>query len=306
MRSELQKVNGQTTMPMTFEDEQPAADAGLRQVLLAGKPTSQRRRRVHMTVTPTIARRWLDCANSNNRPLMETVYTGYACDMIDGRWLDNGDAIRFSREGVLLDGQHRLRACVEAGVSFDTDVIIGLDPASLSTIDTGAVRTAAHIVGFYGVQNATNACALATFLIIHRKHGISRYNNAACKPTKAEVVELARADGRIQVVAGRAVQWGKKLAPPRVLTFCYYLFSEQNETRAEEFFREFHSGTDLQPNNPVYVLRERLIANRTAKAKLPLLEILALFFKAWAAYRDSRPIKVLRWSQNANEPFPEI
>jgi len=58
----------------------------------------------------------------------------------------------------------------------------------------------------------------------------------------------------------------------------------------------------------VYHLRERLLADRRAKAKLPQLEIVALFFKAWLYYRDGRPLRKLFWKTDgpAPEKFPEI
>ena len=92
------------------------------------------------------------------------------------------------------------------------------------------------------------------------------------------------------------------------MTFCYYLFSEQNAAKADRFFEEFSLGADLRGDSPVYHLRERLLANRISKSKLPMLEIIALFFKAWIAYRQGRTVRNLRWRSEgpAPEKFPEI
>jgi hypothetical protein len=92
------------------------------------------------------------------------------------------------------------------------------------------------------------------------------------------------------------------------MTFCYYLFSAQNPGLAETFFSQLEGGTGLTERNPVYLLRERLRTNSVGKAKLPLLEIIALFFKAWIAYRSGKPVKCLRWNNSGANPekFPEI
>jgi hypothetical protein len=77
-------------------------------------------RRMRMMVTPELAKQWLE-ANTHNRPLSEELVIAYMVDMLDGRWQYNGDAIRFDHTGRLIDGQHRLHACIEAGVPFETD-----------------------------------------------------------------------------------------------------------------------------------------------------------------------------------------
>ena len=110
------------------------------------------------------------------------------------------------------------------------------------------------------------------------------------------------------MVAGHAKNMGRTLASPRVMAFCYYLFSAQNPDLAERFFNHLASGAGLSEHSPVYLLRERLRTNSAGKAKLPILEIIALFFKAWIAYRNGKSVKCLRWNNSGANPekFPEI
>jgi hypothetical protein len=83
---------------------------------------------------------------------------------------------------------------------------------------------------------------------------------------------------------------------------------QYNRPLADRFFDELAHGLNLSPDNPVYHLRERLLADRRAKAKLPQLEIVALFFKVWLYYRDGRPLRKLFWKTDgpAPEKFPDI
>ncbi|MBI1955900.1 MAG: hypothetical protein HYS38_05855 [Acidobacteria bacterium] len=117
-----------------------------------------------------------------------------------------------------------------------------------------------------------------------------------------------KAEPRLAQVAGRAANWARKLTAPRIISFCYFVFSEQDPALVERFFTEFSQGINLRSDSPVYHLRERLLANRIAKSKLPDLEIIALFFKAWIAYRDGRAIRNLRWRSEgpAPERFPDV
>lgn len=262
---------------------------------------------MRMMVTPELAKQWLE-SNTHNRPLSEELVIAYMVDMLDGRWQYNGDAIRFDHTGRLIDGQHRLHACAEAGVPFETDVVTGLAPSAMRTIDIGRVRTAGHIAHLEGVENASVACAIAGLAVLHRKYGIERMNDPRYKPTKTEIVEAARTLTGLDPAIVRARMLGGKLAPPRVAGFCYWAFAQQDGTLADRFFDELAHGLNLSQDNPVYHLRERLLSNRRSKAKLPQLELVALFFKAWLAYREGRPIRRLFWKSDGPSPekFPSL
>ncbi|MCC6363120.1 MAG: hypothetical protein IT165_06315 [Bryobacterales bacterium] len=272
-------------------------------LLRATKPV-----RIRIQVTPEMAKQWLETTNIKNRPISEMHWMKIWLDIVEARWRYNGEPISFGSNGALLNGQHRLRACAESETAIDTDVIFGLDPDVMNTIDIGKVRTAANIAHLEGVENATGACAAAHLILLHENGGIQQLGNKQAEPSKTKINERVRTDPRISEVAGRISNMGRGLASPRVLTFCYYLFSAQNQDLTDRFFGQFESGTRLNQDNPVYILRERLRTNSISKAKLPLLEIVALFFKAWIAYRAGKTMKSLRWNNGGNNPekFPEI
>lgn len=272
-------------------------------LLRATKPT-----RIRMLMTPAMAKHWLETTNIKNRPLAEMHWMKIWLDIVEGRWKYNGEPISFGTNGALLNGQHRLKACAESDTAIDTDVIFGLDPDVMSTIDIGKVRTAANIAYLDGVENATTACAAAHLILLHENGGIQQLGNKEMEPSKTKVNERVRTDRRISELAGRAAGMGRGLAPPRVMAFCYYLFSAQDPELAEVFFTRLATGAGLSQYDAVYKLRERLRTNSAGKAKLPLLEIVALFFKAWIAYRDPKPVKCLRWNNSGANPekFPEI
>ena len=272
-------------------------------LLKARKPT-----RMRILVTPAMAKHWLETTNTRNRPIAEMHWMKIWLDIVEGRWKYNGESISFGTNGTLLNGQHRLKACAESDMPIDTDVIFGLDPDVMSTIDIGKVRTAANIAHLEGIENATVACAAAHLILLHENGGIQQLGNKQAEPSKTKVNERVRTDPRISELAGRAAGMGRSLAPPRVMAFCYYLFSAQDPDLAEAFFKRLATGAGLSQYDAVYKLRERLRTNSAGKAKLPLLEIVALFFKAWNAYRNPKPVKCLRWNNSGINPekFPEI
>jgi hypothetical protein len=104
--------------------------------------------------TPALAEAILN-NNRLNRPLREGRVEKYARDMAAGRWRMNAETIKLTREGDLLDGQHRMFAVIEAvnlmpkGKSLPPIpmmVVEGLDAEVMPTIDTGAARTFADVL----------------------------------------------------------------------------------------------------------------------------------------------------------------
>jgi hypothetical protein len=78
-----------------------------------------------------------------------------------GEWRVNGEAIKISRDGKILDGQHRLMAVLEADVAIETLVITGLEPEAQETMDQGRARSLADVFKLRG-EKYHNPLATAT------------------------------------------------------------------------------------------------------------------------------------------------
>jgi hypothetical protein len=70
-----------------------------------------------ISVTPELAAKWLEL-NDHNRGVVTARVDQYAADMRRGEWRVNGEAIKISADGKILDGQHRLLAVLEADVAI--------------------------------------------------------------------------------------------------------------------------------------------------------------------------------------------
>lgn len=114
-------------------------------------------------LTPELARVWLDTMPEYQRSVSKVVVAEYAKDMADGRWVEGtGDAIRFNKQGQMIDGQHRCLAVIESGVSIMVTIIEGLDDEVYLVLDKGRKRTAADSIGG---KNANARAAIAKALI---------------------------------------------------------------------------------------------------------------------------------------------
>lgn len=137
-------------------------------------------------VTPEMALKWL-AANPSNRPVSDPVVRQYAADMKAHRWKTTHQGIAFDRSGDLLDGQHRLRAVIRAGVPVRMLVFRDCDRATFDRLDTGRKRTAADALSIDGTEHARTLAAIARCVI--------RFGFKESGVTDAFVVEFAREHG---------------------------------------------------------------------------------------------------------------
>lgn len=111
------------------------------------------------TVAPEVAASILETRNTNNRPRTPGEVKKLAAHMAAENWKLTGDTIKFSSSGRLLDGQHRLSACVQSGEPFRTHIIFGIDDDAFDFLDAGKKRTPAHVLAIAGYKNAGRLAA---------------------------------------------------------------------------------------------------------------------------------------------------
>lgn len=215
------------------------------------------------TITPSLAKQMLD-GNKNNRPLMNNLVQFYTKQMQTGRWQLNGDTIRLDKNGYVLDGQHRLSACVASGVPLTTYVLRGLDKDVFKTIDCGKGRSPAdflHIEGFgkKGVNLKTLAASAKVVLAFNKETGEYFQDKMRMSPTEL-ICFIDNHTGLINsVLMGQNF---KGISSPAVLGGLHYVFSIVNPEKANEFFDGLLSGEGLSKSNPILTVRNRLLTVR--------------------------------------------
>ena len=83
--------------------------------------------------TPSIAKPVLDEKNILNRKINVANLKEFENDMRNGRWRKNGQTIGFYRNGHLSDGQTRLTAIVNSGVSVPILSVFGIEEPAKKT-----------------------------------------------------------------------------------------------------------------------------------------------------------------------------
>lgn len=240
------------------------------------------------TISPAVAARWLE-RNTSNRPLNNNWIADLSAAMTRGEWMENGEAIKFSNTGALLDGQHRLKAVVRSGVTIKARVEFGLPDAAFITLDRGKKRNLSDALAMQGEEN-THVLAAATALLWAWDNGIEK----ASRATPVQLLEYFEnsCDGLSQSV--RASWRAQRIIQGSIVVALHFRFSKFSRRLADEFMELLGSGENMDKTHPVFVLRERLFADRLSKARLPRNEITAMVINAWNAFASNRPLRVLK------------
>jgi hypothetical protein len=246
-------------------------------------------------ITPVLAAEYLK-ANIKNRPCSPKRVQDLTNAMKRGEWMSNGDAVRFSSDGVLLDGQGRLKACIAAGVSFNTLVVRGLPSESFKTMDIGKKRNASDMLALEGEKN-TNKLARALRVLMMYESGF--FNGAAYTPQQFD--ECFRRHQGLRNWMSYASTASKVTGHvPIVLTICY-LGSLTRPQVAEEFLQLLISGTGLGKGSPVLALRDRLQQDRSATSKMPPSYVTQLVIHAYNAFVKGDTRSILKGNRNTGE-----
>jgi hypothetical protein len=265
---------------------------------------SQERMRMRIeTITPAMATRYLGTMLRNRKVRGRHVDTLVQAITAE-EWQLNGETIKFNIAGELIDGQHRLLAVIKAGKAINSYVITDIVEEGLPTIDVGLKRSPGDIFALQGYANATNLCATLRW-IWRYEHGLMAGYTLSPTIQVLQDVMVAHPEAKNSLSTGSLTA---RFMTRSLGSALHCLFSERDATLADGFFLGIREGTDYVKDNPLYLLRQRLIANSQAKARLPDYEVAALTIKAFTCLRQGMKLRFLRWRNVGATPeeFPII
>jgi hypothetical protein len=125
-----------------------------------------------ITVTPSLARWILDNMGGRNRDIVKATVDRYAEAMKKPNgWRVTGQGLIFNRAGKLDDGQHRLSACIQAEVPFQTFVVFGMEEDIFKYLDDNKPRRGSDIFKINGVPLYEPTANAMRWLMVLRSEG---------------------------------------------------------------------------------------------------------------------------------------
>ena len=239
----------------------------------------------------------------DNRPISRAYVSRYARDMVEGNWKMNADPIRVTKEGRIIDGQHRLHTVVLSNAAVDTLVAYNLPFEVFDTIDCGNKRTAGHVLSIKGEKHYNHLSAACRLLLKYDKGDFLMQDN---RITSLDIQQVLDKHPGIRESVEFSASRYTKLLSIGMCAAMHYIFSNIDPEAADKFINSLTIGEGLSRGDPILLLRKRLVDNVVAKAKLPRVYVLALIIKAWNAYRLGKKVTCLRFTTEggAVEQFP--
>lgn len=241
-----------------------------------------------------------------NRPHSEKGLLRYARAMKSGSWKLTGEPIIFSKSGNLLNGQHRLMACINAGSSFPSVVIFGIDDDAFKFMDIGIARTAGHIFAIEEIPNYNAMSAAARLLFAYKN--VKNWSGGNVDIENDELLSFYYQHQDLQKSFGFGRSMHRELRiGGRWSIFSHYICANKNRQLADEYFERLASGAGLSAKSVTFSVRKRLLTSALSTSeKLSDVHCAAFIIKGWNAVREDRSLGVLKWrtEQAPNEAFP--
>lgn len=244
-----------------------------------------------ITVTPEMAVQILE-RNELNRPLNDQHVHRIARQITEGKWKFNGDTIKVADDHSVVDGQHRLWACIEAKQSIETVIVYGVDKDAFSTIDTlRKPRSGSDVIALAGTLKYRNHVAAALgWLVRHQKGVIPTFTQPQNKVENSDIeAAFAKHPGIVRAVERCAVLRG--LVNPGLVAFAYYIALDRNGVLAERMINTLVDPAGVSINDPFFRLRSYFTSDHHRRKEAVMT--IALMIKALNAARHNKKIAAL-------------
>lgn len=244
-------------------------------------------------ITPEDARRYLETRSDGYDPNRkksvneQKSIAGYAEAMRAGGWIMNGMPIIFDQDGHLVDGYHRLEACILAETPFDTLVARNVQSDTLHTIDQHRRRSYSGVLESRGIRNAGSVLRSMTRLI-RIENGILGKQNLPISWSRYDRVLSANPE----IV--EAVNWADDMrgvrlhsTPRPVLIFMAIKAGLRTEMR--EFLKALYDPEAFEPTHPASILANQMDTIRGEGVNIDLDKALAVSILAFNDFVEGKP-----------------
>lgn len=262
-----------------------------------------------MTISPEIATRLLE-QNTGNRNISDRVVQQYAREMKAGRWRETGNPINISKNGVLLNGQHRLWAIVESGVTLRFHVIYEDDSEAFATFDTGRTRTTDVLVGMVAPDHPDKACASGAARLVYLTLTTpdDKNFNKNTLPSRSGLVSYA--EGLLtQPEFWWATTTAKRVHSLRAgrtwyAAALYLIADRQSGEPGKDKVIEFHagvaSGANLEQSDPRLTLRNFMIKHGGPKGLTEQRQYMSAVIRCFNAWVKGKRMSQLQLGRYEN------
>lgn len=254
-----------------------------------------------LRITPKMASQMI-LKNQANRSINHNTVEYYAMQMRSGSWQLNGEAIKFSKSGRLLDGQHRLKAIIKSGETIDSLVAYDVIDTAFITLDTGKSRNYSDVFKILDIKNGAGVGAGISLYLLLLSSVSTATGQAQRKISNQMILDeynskpdyYQNLHSKSSAFYGHCFRIVKK-SEHFSFTAVYSMFHDPDKISL--FWEKF-----LNKKDAAGLLYSRLMGDFMSKSKLPRFERLALFTKAINFHLLNTSPKILKFSKDESMP----
>lgn len=241
-------------------------------------------------ITPEQAKEMVRLDKTRNRQLNKNVVNCLAEDMKSGLWRTTGEPIIINGGTDVLNGQHRLHACIKANVPFTTAIVRGVSTEAMASMDTGYKRSFGHVLGMRDVTYASTVAAICGWL-----YRLKMQDAAKARISTGKMLEIFNKHQR-KIVPAAALLYEVPRSPVLGTGILGTLLVARPE-QGEKFLSVLRHGVPAYKGCPVHLLREDLLRLRQRKT------VPNSYVQAWTTvavfnlFNERIPLDKIAWTK---------
>lgn len=258
-------------------------------------------------ITPAQAKKILENNNGGNRLIRPRRVKQYANALRNDRWHLSGEPIIYSKDGRLLNGQHRLRAVIEADKPMTTVVVRGVEDDAFTVMDSGASRTLGDVFRGAGHKSSNQMAANARMVMQYMAGKQLRDHDYRQALSREEVLEyFEKNQAMFEFAASRGVRLmrvGLNRTTAEAVSFILY----QNDYEGADYFIErLLDGAGLRPTSPILAIRNHIIRVASGPRIVDITDF--MIPTIISAYNDwavgNKRQRIVQWKTSDPLPYP--
>lgn len=257
---------------------------------------------VKATITPRAAEVILETCYLDDaevgfqRKITASTVKRYARDMRNQNWCHSVQKLDFLRPGdggYLANGYHTLSAIIEADVAIVVLVQFNTPRRALTKIDQNKPRSPIDSMAAAGYRfaSAYSGVALARMVEMHLRGRFPIGKNPLPVDDLLEVMTETIGVESLASTHKALTGLSKLKRTSKVFSFCHWYFSTvdpTDATDADAFFESLGSGAGLDTDDPIYLLRDRILCwpGGLSSKQHDQAALLLLVVDAWNKWRS--------------------
>jgi len=232
--------------------------------------------------------------NKGNRPINRATVECYKTEILNGWWEANGEPVIIDENGRTANGQQRLYAVSETGISVPMMVVRGVSKAAFDTMDQNRSRSNGQVYNLETESTIGNELSAVVKAIHSYKNGGNMSDNLGQKFSPRMFKHLLGVYGKEVEQSVMFAQNFKKggLFTQSAIASLHYVFSSINRDAANKFMIALVAG-DYGDNIVIRELREHFVNLKLSGVKINRNRpyVCGVIIKGWNAWRKGERLK---------------